>query len=99
MKRLERSKLFVFGYTIETKRETFILADNIEDAIKEHRATFPSFHRNLKYVQFVSSAPFITEKISKRDFVSVQDNESPEMGEKALLERLELQSEQPQEES
>ena len=91
MKRLERSKLFVVDYTIEARYPTFILADNVEDAIKEHRKTFPHKHRGLKLIQFLSPAPFITDKIARRDIVEAEKNESSPIGEKAMLEKLENQ--------
>lgn len=79
MKRLERSKLFVIDYTIESKRETYILADNIEDALKNHRQMFPSYHRNIKLIQFLSGHPMITEKIATREFEDIVSEIKPEI--------------------
>ena len=68
MQRLGRSKLFVIEYSIDTRYPTFILADNMEDALYNHRKIFPSLHRNLKLIQFLSAAPFFTEKIAEQEF-------------------------------
>ncbi len=79
MKRLSHSKLFVIDYTIGTRRETFILADNIEDALKNHKQKFPSHHRNIKLIQFLSGHPMITEKIASREFEDVVSEIKPEI--------------------
>ena len=79
MKHLSHSKLFVIDYTIESGRETFILADNIEDALKNHKQKFPSHHRNIKLIQFLSGNPMITEKIASREFEDIATEIKPEI--------------------
>ncbi len=81
MKRLSHSKLFVIDYSIENQRETFILADNMEDALKNHKQMFPSFHRNIKLIQFLSGHPMITEKIATREFEDIVSEIKPKVKE------------------
>jgi hypothetical protein len=76
MKRLEKSKLFVVDYTIETQRPTFILATDMEEALKAHKTMFPSFHRNIKLIQFLSGTPFLTNKIAEAEIIDVVKQEA-----------------------
>ena len=79
MQRLGRSKLFVIEYSFDTKWPTFILADNMEDALRDHRSMFSSHHHNIKLIQFLSAAPLFTEKIAGQEFFNaVQASESDE---------------------
>lgn len=71
MKRLEKAKLYVVDYSIEVRTPTFILANNMEEALREHRHVLPSYHRNIKLIQFLSAAPFLTNKIAEADIVDV----------------------------
>ncbi len=68
MQRLGRSKLFVIEYSFETQRPMFILADNMEDALGNHKKIFPGYHRNLESSRFLSAAPLFTEKIAGQEF-------------------------------
>ncbi len=77
MKRLKHSKLFVIDYSIKTKRETFVIADNMEDALKDHKKKFPNYHRNIKLIQFLSGHPMITDKIAERGFEDIVNEVKP----------------------
>ena len=81
MKRLSHSKLFIIEYSFDTKRPTFVLADNIEDALKDHKKQFPSYHRNLKLVQFITGHPMVTDKVAKREFEDIVSEVKPEIKE------------------
>jgi hypothetical protein len=50
----------------------------MEDALYNHKQVFPSYHRNIKSIQFLSAAPIFTEKIARQEFRNAVEPEESE---------------------